>query len=753
MFKKAVPVWAKEYIDERNILLEFSYDFDFSGKFSKIRIAADALYRMYINGKLISHGPQRAGKGFWRVDEIDLTHKINRGENNHISIQVERFGVHSFEYVLQPSFLMAEIEVDGEVVASTDVFGDFEAKRILSKKQKVERYSYQRPFIEVWNLPIEKSQKLELTTVDNIVIMERTAPYPVYDEVSFNKLVAKGEVKINLQPEYHASLSFSVVNNPTFSFMEEEVKTFYRDILYELETTSVSPCDETLENYSFEISENQFETFKLPYENTGFVKCTIECKEDSTVFFLFDEVLFNDDVAPIKNKKGAANVIPVNMKAGKHEFISLEPRTIHYLKALGVKGAVKISDLKLVEYVNSKADTAQFTCDDEALNRVFRAAIHTFEQNAVDLFMDCPSRERAGWLCDSFFTGRVEKDLTGQSGVEKGFLENFFYATDFDNTPKGMVPMCYPSSEVKGQFIPNWAMFLVIELEEYVQRTGDFEIINTAKTRLYELEEYFKNYINEDGLLEKLDGWIFVEWSQANKWVQDVNFPSNMMYYAMLKSMSRMYNDTALNEKAEKIKETVKKLSFNGKFFRDHQIYDEKGNKITPEDITEVCQYYAFFTGVATKEEYPELLEIIANDFGAGHKCEKTQPGVFPANAFIGNYLRMEVLSQNGYRKQIINEIKEYFDYMAKLTGTLWENDSTGASCNHGFASHVVRFIFRDCLGIDKIDEINKKVYLNSDYNAPDNAKAIIPLNKGNIKITVENGARRVEITGDYKIG
>jgi len=129
MFKKAVPVWAKEYNDERNILLEFSYDFDFSGKFSKIRIAADALYRMYINGKLISHGPQRAGKGFWRVDEIDLTHKINRGENNHISIQVERFGVVSFEYVLQPSFLMAEIEMDGEIVASTDVLGDFTAKR------------------------------------------------------------------------------------------------------------------------------------------------------------------------------------------------------------------------------------------------------------------------------------------------------------------------------------------------------------------------------------------------------------------------------------------------------------------------------------------------------------------------------------------------------------------------------------------------------------------------------------------------
>ena len=752
MFKKAVPVWAKEYKDERNILLEFSYDFDFSGKFSKIRIAADALYRMYINGKLISHGPQRAGKGFWRVDEIDLTHKINRGEKNHISIQVERFGVISFEYVLQPSFLMAEIEMDGEIVASTDIDGDFTAKRILSKKQIVERYSYQRPFIEVWNLPIEKSDDLELISVNNVVIKERTAPYPEFKEVSFDKLIAKGFANVNLKPQYHENLRLST-DEAIFSYKDSEVGVLYRDILQEITTNTIEHFDNDLTDYSFILHKNEFENFKLPYENTGFVKCTMECPEDSTVYFIFDEILCDNDVTPLKHHKGCVNVIPVNMKAGKHEFISLEPRTMQYLKVLCTNGFAKISELKLVEYVNSKANTAKFECDDEALNRIYQAAIHTFEQNAVDIFMDCPSRERAGWLCDSFFTARVEKDLTGQSGVEKGFLENFFHATDFDNTPEGMFPMCYPSNEIRGQFIPNWAMFLVIELEEYVQRTGDNEMISVAKERLYGLEEYFKKYLNEDGLLENLDGWIFVEWSQANNWVQNVNFPSSMMYYAMLKSMARMYNDNALNEKAEKIKETIKKLSFNGKFFRDHQVYDEKGNKITPEDITEVCQYYAFFTGIATKEEYLELLEIIANDFGAGHKCEKTHPGVYPANAFIGNYLRMEVLSQNGYRKQIINEIKEYFDYMAKLTGTLWENDSTGASCNHGFASHVVRFIFRDCLGVDKIDEINKKVYLNSDYNAPENAKAIIPLNKGNIKITVENGARKVEISGDYKIG
>ncbi len=749
MFKNAAPVWARDYVEERNILLEFSCNVNLEGDSSKLRIAADALYRLHVNGKMVSHGPQRAGKGFWRMDEVELP--LNKGENN-IAIYVERFGVHSFEYVLQPSFLMAEIEVDGKIVAATGTLGDFEARRILSKEQVVERYTYQRPFIEVWNLPVEKSEKLALVAVENVVIKERTAPYPLFHEAEFVKRVARGTVNINLKPEYHDFLSPSVVNNPTFAFDEEEVGTFYRDILYELETDSIEHFDQEIKDYAFTIGLNEFESFKLPFENTGFIKCTFECDVDSTVYFIHDEVLCDGDILPIKGRGRSVCILPVNMKAGKHEFSALEPRTIHYLKVLCVKGSVSVSGLKLIEYVNSKANTAKFNCDDEAINRVYDAAVRTFEQNAVDIYMDCPSRERAGWLCDSFFIGRVEKDLTGRSDVEKGFLENFFYATDFDRTPNGMVPMCYPSSELKGQFIPNWAMFLVIELEEYVQRTGDKGILELARKRLYEIEDYFKRFINDDGLLENLDGWIFVEWSKANDWVLNVNFPSNMMYYAMLKSMARMYNDTVLDQKAEKIKATIKRLSYNGKFFRDHQVYNENGEKITPEDITEVCQYYAFFTGVADKADYPELLEIIANDFGAGHKCEKTQPGVFPANAFIGNYLRMDVLSFNGYRKQIIDEIKEYFDYMAKLTGTLWEKDSTLSSCNHGFASHAIRFIFRDCLGIDYIDEINKKVYLNDDYNAPQNAEAIIPLNSGTVKITIKNGERKVGISGDYQI-
>ena len=52
---------------------------------------------------------------------------------------------------------------------------------------------------------------------------------------------------------------------------------------------------------------------------------------------------------------------------------------------------------------------------------------------------------------------------------------------------------------------------------------------------------------------------------------------------------------------------------------------------------------------------------------------------------------------KNGYREMLDKNVRDYFLGMAELTGTLWEHDDISASCNHGFASHVL--VWLDMLG------------------------------------------------------
>ena len=55
----------------------------------------------------------------------------------------------------------------------------------------------------------------------------------------------------------------------------------------------------------------------------------------------------------------------------------------------------------------------------------------------------------------------------------------------------------------------------------------------------YDLIEYLSPFENEDGLLEKLDKWNFVEWSDANRWVMEVNDPTNMLYSTILANVGQ----------------------------------------------------------------------------------------------------------------------------------------------------------------------------------------------------------------------
>ena len=232
-------------------------------------------------------------------------------------------------------------------------------------------------------------------------------------------------------------------------------------------------------------------------------------------------------------------------------------------------------------------------------------------------------------------------------------------------------------------------MWFVLELEEYLLRSRDTELVFSAKSKVYSIYNYFCRFENELGLLEKLDGWIFIEWSDSNKYVMDVNFPTNMLYYRMLTSIDRLYNDSNIRRKAEKLKQTILNLSYKDGFFHDRAVRDEKGVLTTTDEITETAQYYAFFMNVATEKEYPELWNILLNNFGA-FRQEGIYANISQSNSFIGNYLRLDLLAKHSEHQRLEAEIDKLFFYMAEQTGTLWEDKSANrSSLCHGFASHA----------------------------------------------------------------
>ncbi len=693
-FQKAVPIWAKGRADEMNC--ELAFRAIIAGQDASLHLAASSIYRVWVNGKFVCAGPARAAHGFYRVDEIDLTPQLCAGQNT-VVIEVTAFNVNSYDTLDQPGFLTAEILQNHAVTAATGD-GSFGVYDLHQRIQRVQRYSFQRAFAEAYRLRACKqafylgsdggAERLESETQAEERYLRRETPMPQFEPLQVQRIVQTGSVSFDVPcGALRKDRAYTQIGPMLKGYPADTLEEHLSD---EAQTFAWKPSCHAAEDTAQITLENSYATCRFPYNATGFLCMTVECAQACTVYLLFDEILTDGDVDFLRLTN--CNCFKYDLDAGTHRIMTFAPYTMMYLK-IAAKGACRVSEVRMLQYQHPAPEFQIRLPEQKQLREIADAAVRTYRQNALDLFMDCPSRERAGWLCDSFFTARTEHALTGQCTVEKAFLENFLLAERFAHLPDGMLPMCYPADHYDGNFIPNWAMWFVLELEEYIKRSGDCAFAERAKSRVYGLIQYFATFENEYGLLEKLEKWVFVEWSRANDpdVVQDVNFPTNMLYARMLQIAGRLYGDSALLEKSQKLQETIRQRSFNGLFFTDNERRTAHGLE-NPGNITEVCQYYAFFMGTADKRTYPELWQTLVQKFGP-HRAADCCPDVAPANAFIGDYLRLELLYLDGQTEKLLQDLKEYFTPMAERTGTLWEHDQPSASCCHGFASHVLYWL------------------------------------------------------------
>lgn len=759
-FSEAVPVWARGQEAEMNLTMVFEAEFADPGEDAVLKVAASSIYRARLNGRFLASGPARGPHGYFRVDRIDLSGLLEDGINK-LSIDVAGYNCNSYYLLDQPSFLQAEVSSPDRVMAATGPGSDsFNGFLLKNRLQKVQRFSFQRPFTEAYRYssPEPDLESVELSAYPVKNLLERGVRYPEYQVYHPRELFASGIFEpIKTIHPIERDRALTGIGPELKGFPEKELEYIptlelqnFSSVASDAESSSWSPDSE------IDLVQYEWEMVDFGRNLTGFVGAEIECGTLADVRLMFGEVLTEEgDIDALK--QGQVRVLTWKLGPGVYRVEAIEPYTMRYLKAACFEGEAVIRSIYLREFAHPGVDEmAGFSASDDRLNKIFQAGVETYRQNSLDIFMDCPSRERAGWLCDSFFTARVEYELTGESKIEDAFFENYLLPESFANIPAGMVPMCYPADHYNGNFIPNWALWFIIQLDEYAQRTGREEQVRMLEDRVIGILNYLKQFENDDGLLESLDGWVFIEWSEANEWVQDLNFPTNMQYAAALETAARLYNRPGLEVQAAKIRETIRDMSFNGEFFVDNAVRSEDGILELTGNQSEVCQYFAFYFGIASPESHPELWRKLADEFGPEREAKGLYPEVSPANSFIGNMLRMELLSEDGRSRQIMDESVEYLLYMAKRTGTLWENVHPNASTNHGFASHACRTLFRDVLGLYRVDRKKRSITVRFADVPLEACEGYMPTPEGEVRLAWRktDGAieYRLNVPDDYQV-
>lgn len=678
MFLKAKPVWIRDREREMNVYAVFCTQTDLAAP-GQLLLAGTAFYRVSVNGEFLAFGPARTAQDYVRQDVLPLP-------QGSCEIRIEACGYycHSLSTVFQPSFLMAEVRCADQVLAYTG--RDFEAYTPNTRLQKVERYSMQRHFTEIWDYRQETDgipAELAVQQVDHRVIV-RNAPYPEYTDRTLAEAMCRGTLAFDETLPYKTR-RYSWTQAGWGEFSPEEIRHSPHTWIQRQKQT-VSDHHVSL---PATLGAGEYAILDLGQIETGFLTLQIQTGEETDVVVGFTEY-FDGDVFRFSNMN-VHNVLEYFLPAGKRKLQSFEPYTLRFAIVAVKKGQLQLDSFGIKTFQFDLTEVKLPEIDDPVLTEIYRAASRTFAHNAVDIYMDCPSRERAGWLCDSYFTAKTEYALTGKTGVEDDFLENFRLFSGNPLLPEGILPECYPGDPPKGgEFIPQWTMWYILEAEEYIHKRGHADLTEAFRESIYGLLAFYRQYENEDGLLEKLPGWNFVEWSIANQWTQDVNYPTNFLYAQVLDCVAALYGDEYCRRRSREVREKAVQQSFNGIYFMDHAIRDEAGVLRLQEHSSEACQYYAvLFGGIDIHSaHYQKLKELILQVFSPDRGGK--MPEIFEVNAFIGAYLRLEALLKMGEGELVLSDIRSFFGKMSEHTGTLWEYRQEKGSKDHGFASYAL---------------------------------------------------------------
>ena len=722
--------WVKSLENEKNVTLALRKSFT-EKKRLQLKIAGVSCYKIWADGKLVGFGPYRAEHGKSKI----LTFRFFA---KNVVIEANAYNVKTYWLVRERPFVALELSCDGQTFEASD----FEVYLLHDRVQKIQRYSFQRGFAECYR--IDESDRyafyfgkaipyafeaVSLSPVKGNKLIEACFSHPNLQSVNFGAPIECGGTEIDgaRQPWRDRSMN-------------------QLDLIggFEIPEWEEAPTDE-VSRFVYVKGQARAKNY-LVYGNgkavTGFFKVKLRTQGAAEVWLLYDELDFYEAAnKPFQGESGinvcfsrntCANVIKWRFSAaGEFTLNSFEPYTAGYIKLIFTAG-VEIESVEMLRYENPDCENFYSELENPRAQAVVNATVETFKQNSVDLLTDCPSRERAGWLSDSYFSSEAEFILTGENARERAFLMNYAHCKPLADVPK-IVPMCYPADDYEGLYIPNWALWYVLEIEKYANRYGADEVVKQSEKNVRGVMKFFEAYENEYSLLENLGGWVFVEWSAANdkERTAGVNCATNALYYAALKAASKILHVQKYEKKAERVKKNLLSFAFDGKLFVDNLIRSESENLSRTAYYTEVTQYYFFYFGVADTAEYKETYRFLMNELGARRKAG-AYPEIKKSNAMYGAYMRMDLLMRENNARELYNECLDYFYPMAARTGTLWENDSPKGSNVHGFASYVLKWILFALTGYD-----GEKRIKNVDL-VRENAVFLLKKGQKTLKITVK---------------
>ena len=539
-------IWINKEQEHEEIFLRARKSFSLAHvpENCRLKITCSGIYKLWINGAPVVHGPAHSGTQVKRVDELDVSKWLRTG-NNLITVR----SIH-FSYCTAQGFCPAPAlaaELSGE-----NIFIETDSSWRLSIDSAFCLPSFRRNTMfgpqEIYDSGKEDdwlSLEYDDSKWDYASIVEkpwgeeiaRGVPFPKEFEIKPVAVCSVAEVidqeHFPAMWRYHSyrSLSVTLLQDVPEKPVYSEVRT--PENLIGDNAGVMTVIQPSIRDASQPTMYCATVIFDFGREITGYTRFEVEGNAGAIVDTVCGELLTAGRVQAMRQGTHYADRYILKEGRQSHEvydwkgfrYVQLtfrnltRPLTLHKISTLFTSYPVQ--------------DAGQFRCaEDSLLEQIWNIGAYTQQLCMHDRLMDCPWREQVQWLGDGRLQLLIIQNAFGAADMMKKFLEDFA-SSQYDN---GLIPSM--SGRKDKNDIIDYALLWILALHDYALFIGDMEFIRRMLPHAEKVLVFFKKYINGRGLIEHIPGWVFIDWAAIGR--AGCVAPLNGIYFMALKCAEEM---------------------------------------------------------------------------------------------------------------------------------------------------------------------------------------------------------------------
>ena len=595
----------------------------------KLLISAAARYRLWINGESVLSGPCKGDRYRQYYDEVEVSDYLRLGKNR-LAVQVlalDSYIVNNLmrgEDIHQPLIAYAGLPLSNRLAVEGMVI-NHAGKQIFDITTGAAPW---KVYLEgAYTLICQQPWQTWLGAISEII---------PENAVSLNwkkaEVYTEGFVDVQILEEVnHDEVTGAVGNIGTLIMKEREIPQMYEkrsSFLYKIIDGEILDCTTGTLNYSAHCQKEII--FDAGVIKNGFMKFGFSGGKGTRIIITYAERFFSND-GEIRRDDFKHGVIE-----GTNDEVILdgssvvyEPfwyRTFRYVK-IRIETQSEPLQMQTPYFMETGYPirvSAHIASSQKWVEDVWNICVRTVKRCMNETYMDCPYYEQMQFPMDTRLQALYTYLLSGDTRLAKKALEDFHYSM----TPEGLIQGKYPGSHT--QIISTFSLYYILMLKEYYIWTEDIQTVYRYRPDIDLIMDYYERKRNEQGLVENLGYWEFVDWRK--QWEVSYAAPEatrkgastiiNLMYAYALGSGAYLYEETGRTGVGEEYKRRQKEICAKVEelcWSEERQMYRE-GPEF--EQYSVHAQAWAVLNGMITGKAAGDLMQralketdVIQNSF------------------------------------------------------------------------------------------------------------------------------------------